>query len=338
MLLFAAHDPGARNHVWPVYQHALNLGEEAKYIDLTSRSDLMNWESARQFIEKISPRLLFSGCSIRAIGGGIDPSMSPPNGEWPLARACKFHEIPSIAVVDFTAKGKLDGMSVTDFPDSFLTTNLSCTVQLHELGANPEAVILTGSTHLEHYMRSEPAYCASEVKTLYGLDRSRVIVPFFCGPDTTAAVEAVASIIGNREIAGLIDTTLVIRAHPRAPNQYRFHQISRCFSDLIFDEGATVDNLSLLKSSPLSFSMGSAVSLESLVVGTPSAFYQIDWSYAALDELYQNLETIPRIRNTKELSLFVSSVLKDELTAANMDAQQHAGAITRSWEVLSELL
>ena len=84
--------------------------------------------------------------------------------------------------------------------------------------------------------------------------------------------------------------------------------------------------------------MGSAVSLESLVVGTPSAFYQIDWSYAALDELYQNLETIPRIRNTKELSLFVSSVLKDELTAANMDAQQHAGAITRSWEVLSELL
>ena len=36
MLLFAAHDPGVKNHVGPIHRHALNLGQDAKFLDLSS--------------------------------------------------------------------------------------------------------------------------------------------------------------------------------------------------------------------------------------------------------------------------------------------------------------
>ena len=71
MLLFAAHDPGAKNNIRPVYEHALSLGFDAQFIDLATCRGLMDQDQAAEFIKSISLKSVILGCSSN-------------QGEWPL--------------------------------------------------------------------------------------------------------------------------------------------------------------------------------------------------------------------------------------------------------------
>ena len=97
MLIFAAHDPGAKNHIRPIYLHALELGKNARFIDLSIQNELMVWDHASDFVNSNSVQLLVTGCSTCEKGGGIDRYQLPPNGEKALILACKNKNIPNIS-------------------------------------------------------------------------------------------------------------------------------------------------------------------------------------------------------------------------------------------------
>ena len=88
MLVFVAHDPGAKNHIRPIYEHALVAGEAAEFIDLATRTDLRDEQQASVLLSTTRPNVLISGCSMN-------------QSEWPFIRACKTLGIPTAMTVDF---------------------------------------------------------------------------------------------------------------------------------------------------------------------------------------------------------------------------------------------
>ena len=57
MMLFVGHDPGAKTHIRPIYDHAVRLGHTAKFIDLACQSELMNDELASILVDTLVPAL-----------------------------------------------------------------------------------------------------------------------------------------------------------------------------------------------------------------------------------------------------------------------------------------
>ena len=106
---------------------------------------------------------------------------------------------------------------------------------------------------------------------------------------------------------------------------------------VLYDVEQELTTPSLLAASRLSLSMASTVSLESLVIGTPSAFYQIGWDYAEMDALYSNVDTIPRIRTREELEKFVDRLLSNDKQSLDQNIEVHRGALARSWKAILEL-
>ena len=155
MFIFAAHDPGAKNHIRPIYLHALEAGEKATWIDLSTRSELMKWDHAHEYVVDNSIEILVTGSSICVKGGGIDHYQLPPNCEKPLIRACKNKKIPCISVVDLGIQGKFDKANFQEIPDRFLVTNSGCVSELLDLGVDYDSIVLTGSAHLETYANTK---------------------------------------------------------------------------------------------------------------------------------------------------------------------------------------
>jgi hypothetical protein len=112
----------------------------------------------------------------------------------------------------------------------------------------------------------------------------------------------------------------------------------RKFGHVLYDEGGEPDTLLLLAASRVSFSMASLVSLESLVIGTPSAFYQIGWDYENLNNMYNNVMSVPRVRTKEELGFFIDRLLESDRTAMSENIEFQKGALARSWKAILELL
>ncbi|MDP6175940.1 MAG: hypothetical protein QGF09_17405, partial [Rhodospirillales bacterium] len=180
-MLFAAHDPGAKNHIRPIYEYSLSLGRHADFVDLSTRLELLKDDDAANFIRGVNPGLFVGGCSMN-------------QAEWALERACNSSGIPTVMVVDISAVGKLEPISPADFPNRFLVTNHGCVDEIMGFGASPDTTMVTGSAHLERLSMHRPEGGGSSLRRHYGLGTSDNVVSFFCSPDTDQSINAVLSL------------------------------------------------------------------------------------------------------------------------------------------------
>jgi hypothetical protein len=240
-------------------------------------------------------------------------------------------------MVNIGAENKLHLVAPADFPDRFLATNPGCRGELIEYRANPETVVLTGSAHLELLSVRMPAISEYGTKRLYGLTSDDNLVPLFCGPDTNTSIEAVVSLAALLPTTPLSRPAVVVRPHPRAAHKERLESACRRFEYVHYDAGDNISGADLLVASRFSLAMASTVSLESLVLGVPSAFYQIGWDFLALDCHYWNIDGIPRIRQADDLRAFVGGALDKPGLSMPHDVESYQGALGRIWKVIGEL-
>jgi hypothetical protein len=324
MLLFAAHDPGAKNQIRPVYDKALKFGEHAEFIDLSSRVELMEDRPARAFVKSLDIRLLFCGSSLN-------------QGEWALIRACKDLRLPTVMMVDISGEQKVDCIDATEFPDRFLVTNRDCIAELSSYGAHPDSIVLGGSVFLEQLALGGLPTDGKSVAQHYGFSSEKNIVAFYTGPSTTQAVSSLVSLASLLPKTRLDDPVIIVRPHPRAENKEQLEVACHQFDFVRYDCDGELKTLDLLAASRFSLSMASTVSLESLVLGIPSAFYQAGWDYAGLDRLYRNIRAIDRIRNRTQLIQFVDAVLENRKAVSADEIEYNIGAMERCWKVVREL-
>ena len=138
------------------------------------------------------------------------------------------------------------------------------------------------STFLESLTKFRPKVKFSTLESYYNLKPYTSLIPFFCYPDTEKSINAIESIARTILDTEVDNPILIIRPHPRSTKKFLLEKICLQFEHLRYDEGEEFNNGNLLFYSKLSFSMVSTVSLESIVMGVPSAFYQYDWDYQIL--------------------------------------------------------
>jgi len=322
MLLFAAHDPGARNHIRPIYDHAKSLGEKVEFVDLSAGK--LDDDQALALVHRLQPELLISGCSTN-------------RAEWPLLRASKGLGIKTVAVVDIVAEGKLDLVPPADFPDRFLVTNQHCREEITGYRASPETIIVTGSAYIESVSKRKRRRSEFEAGGLYGISHNANLVSFFCCPNTESSIEAVVSLATVLPKTSLSRPVVVVRPHPRAPHKETLQAVCGRFDHVHFDPGDQIGRHELLGACRFSFSMASTVSLESLVLGTPSAFYQIGWDFREFDRTSRNNDRVQKIRSYEELRGFVATAMDQPGALIPDDIENYQGALRRIWDVISDL-
>lgn len=325
MLLFAGHDPGSKNHIRPIFEHACQLGHDATYIDLANNLELIQETHAKLYIKNTMPNVFIGGSSLN-------------QGEWALLRSCKQLAIPTTLYIDLSAKSKIDPIPPCDFPDKFITTNSGCLKELERFGADPDSLKLVGSTHLEQLAKDNGNRIHDlQTESYYGLTPTDQLVSFFCSPNTIDTLKALESLISVMPLTQFKNVLIIVRPHPRSSNKKLIESLCNDNPSLIFDSAQSVSNSELLNISICSLSMASTVSLESLVRDIPSAFYQIGWDYFEWDDLYSNIKSISRIRNLQQMSQFIDKVLtpSDQI---KLDIENFHGALTRSWQIIEELI
>lgn len=328
MLLFAGHDPGAKNHVRPIFDKAIALGERARFLDLSVQTELMDDSAAGAFAAGVKPSVFIGGRSTN-------------QGERALFKACNALGIPAIAVVDLSAKGKFDSDTNEDSVDLFLVTNSGCIEELAEFGVGVEKVMLAGSAHLERLARTSFESAAIDLSRHYDAGPGAIMIPLFCGPDTSAAVDAVTSLGNLLPSTGLESPLVIVRPHPRAQDKQWLESACRNFEFVRYDSGDGIATPNLLAGCRMSLSMASTVSLESIVMGVPSAFYQIGWDFAGLDDLYKNVVAVARIRSQGDLQDFVDTAMARDPATKDISSVENLenfdGALERSWNIINEL-
>jgi hypothetical protein len=325
MIVFVAHDPGAKNHIRPIYEHALAVGEAAQFVDLASRTDLLDERQASALLLTIRPRGLISGCSMN-------------QSEWPWIRASKTLGIPTAMKIDFGVGRRLEGISQEDFPNRFLVTNNGCGRELTERGAAPDSVKMTGSVHLERVSETKPEESENHVHRLYRLKVGINIVPFFCAADALESAKALVALATFLPTPTLDSFAVIVRPHPRSSSLQEVKSAIRQFKFLHLDARNRVSTSALLLASRFSFSMGSTVSLESLVLGVPSAFLQLGWDYKELNLLYRQVFEVPRIRSADDLQQFVAKAMEAGSKATPGNLENNVGALARAWRVIRDLI
>ena len=325
MLLFAAHDPGAKNVIRPVYEHALSLGYDAQFIDLAACRGWMDQDQAAEFIKSGNPKSVILGCSSN-------------QGEWPLIRACKALGIHTGMVVDIGTLTKIDSMTPDDFPSRFMVSNESCHQEVLDLGADPATVTVTGDCHLEVLSNLVNPDESELVRQHYGLAMDASVVSFFCSPNTQDTIDAIVSLAELLPTTDIDRPAVIVRPHPRTRHLEVLELTCQPHRFLRFDAEGHVSNRALLATSVFSMSMASTVTLESLVLGTPSAFFQVGWDFNELNHLYRNLVDVVRIRTENQLNEFVASVTRNEGPTLIRNVENHKGALARTWRVVEELM
>ena len=285
----------------------------------------MNNRDATELIDRHKPSLLLSGTSGQ-------------QEEVALVHACNIRGIPTVSVVDLSVRQKFDDREEDSVPKFFFVTNQGCATELAMMGVVPERVVLAGSTHLEQVAHGAAHRNPEAVADSYGIERGTPLVSFFCGPNTTDSVNAVIS-LATLLLSALIESArLIVRPHPRMPDVPILRDACSQFDYLIFDDQETISTPSLLSESQFSFSMASAVSLESVVLGIPTAFYQIDWDYKYHDDQYPHQGYVPRIRSAADLIEFVEHALKFRLSSGDRQVENYSGALDRSWKAVRDIV
>ena len=325
MLLFVAHDPGAKNKIRPVYEHALSLGLDAEFIDLNEKRELMNSADAQEFVENREATAAILGCSAN-------------QGEWALIRACEAFGVPTGMVVDIGTLIKIDSMTPEDFPRRFMVSNQLCYNEVAGLGADSAIVTVTGDCDLEALSNIGDPGEKDLVRKHYGLSKDSPVISFFCSPITQDAIDALVSLGELLPRTGIDRPALIVRPHPRTPHLETLEMVCQPYPFMRFDAEGHISNRSLLCASVFSLSMASTVTLESLVLGIPSAFFQVDWDYIEQDRLYRNLVDVARIRTEQQLHEFVASAVRNDGRALIGNVENHRGALARTWQVVEELM
>ena len=93
MIIFVGHDPGARNHILPLYRHAMELGEEIHFINLMKEKKYQDSKFILELINQFNPNLIITG-------------LSTLQQEWPFINNFKLLGIPTIAVLDIGVGSK----------------------------------------------------------------------------------------------------------------------------------------------------------------------------------------------------------------------------------------
>ena len=253
-----------------------------------------------------------------------------------MVRACKRSGVRTVMMVDIGAAGKFDAVSPTDFPDRFMVTNEGCRDELVCYGAEPDTIEITGSAHLELLLSYKPEKSGPEIYRDYQLESGDPLVSFFCTPYIDDAIEAVSSLAMLLPATQLERPAVIVRPHPRSPNPERLDHVCRQFGFVHFDPGNSISTPALLLASCMSFAMTSTVALESMVLGTPSAFYQIGWNFHQPDRRYGNVASVLRIRDAAGLNQFVEAALDKRGTFIPGNVERYQGAMGRIWQVISQ--
>lgn len=327
-LVFVAHDPGAKNHLGPLHRHAVQRGYPARFIDLAGGSDEWNGAAAIGAMltaERVA--VVVAGCSTNG-------------AEWEWIRAARATGTPSAMMIDIGIGTCLDDVDPTDAPDTFLVTNERCVRELQEKGYRADSVHVTGNPYLESLASlSKVARCPAAVARAYGTDPARPIISMFLPPEGLPdGVLAGVHVLVQR--SSLASAVLVVRPHPRTTVEQLRRAADACAAlpHVVWDGDRRVDTTSLLGGSICSLTLGSTVSAESWALGVPSAFYQIGWDYHGLDELYRNLEGIPRLRTADACHRFLADAASGRRSAEAPPIERIAGATASGWRVIYDLL
>jgi hypothetical protein len=320
MILFVAHDPGAKNHIIPLHRYAVERGYKARFIDLAGEQATDEKSGIAETLKADHVALVVAGCSANG-------------AEWEWIRAARCSGVHSTMMIDIGVGDKLEDVDPAQAPDRFLVTNEHCVRELAERGFPAERACVTGSPHLEHLAAAEGLRLRSaEVKRFYGVDSQRPLVSVFL-PSDGAPPEGLDRLHSLLEESLLKDWAMIIRPHPRYCGQMSWE-----VPGVMWDRERTFDTPPLLAASVCSMTFGSTVSAESWAIGTPSAFFQIGWDYHELDFLYRNLAEIPRIRSTQQFHAFMASVVREEWRGRTFLVERFLGATASGWEVLEELI
>lgn len=326
MLLFAGYDPGAKNHIYPIYRKALDLREPCQFIDLTAKQDLIRHSNSSKFVKNFQPTVFI---------GGVSTHLE----EAALFESCKYLGVPTIAIIDLSAQGIFNG-DPTGFADKFLVNSYGCSLELQELGVDAGQIVLAGSTHLEQLADTNVSHEYFDLSEYFGVDPSISLIPFFCRPDLSSSIAALASLdylISHSDK----NLSVVARPHPRDIDRKVLESACKKFNNIQYDSGDEISTIRLLRQAKISLSMGSTTSLESVAMGVPSAFYLIDWDYSGYEGLFRNVPSIPRIFNPREFEEFLETVLgyhsNSEGFLGDLKLENYSGALDRSWNVIRDM-
>ena len=123
---------------------------------------------------------------------------------------------------------------------------------------------------------------------------------------------------------------------PAAQSQSPPHSIEASAPDAFV--WLKVDNLSLLRAADVSLSIGSSMTLESLALGTPSAFY-----FASLQDRGEHKERFvralpaPRLYTRGETDSFIRRALQDRNRSCLDGIAGCQGATARAWRAIRSL-
>lgn len=325
--LFVAHDPGAKNHLGPLHRHAVQQGYSARFIDLARDPTGCTEASAIAGVLKAGRVVvLVTGCSTN-------------RAEWAWIRAAKATGASSAMIIDIGIGTCLDNVDPIDAPDTFLVTNDRCVRELEEKGFRADCVRVTGNPYLESLANSVEDRRRLEVPRAYGVDPGRAIISMFLPPEglPDGVIDRVHALLEDSSVR---DWVVIVRPHPRTAGDETVQARNACgrLSDVVWDGERVVDTTRLLGASLCSLTLGSTVSAESWALGVPSAFFQIGWDYGELDDLYRNLDRIPRLRSAEAFHRFIADAAPGCPTTDMRPIERISGATASAWQVLYDLL
>ena len=325
MILLVGHDPGAKNHLKPLYDWLIKHQKFATFLDLSDPCVAEPHRDIEECLISLQTDMLICGSSSNRI-----------ELEW--IEVANQANIPTVQIMDLGIGDLLNGIPDEKLARLFLVTNRGSQYQLIKLGIGTEKVVLTGSTHLERVAQEAPQPNVKKIKTIYSLAPKEILIPFFCAPNATDVVGAISSLAELITHTQIAYPKIIVRAHPRCTDINLIAYTCQQYSHIHFDVDRLVTTTDLLMASRLSLSMMSTVSLESATLGIPSAFYLLNWDSVDHQYLYQHIEEIPRIRDQSDLSLFINESLQSSKQIPSYTLENFEGALLRTVSAIKEWL
>ena len=323
MIFFVAHDRGARKQVRPLFKHANAQGPAAHFIALAAPQD---FDSACSFRSQ-SIMLLVTGWSVN-------------QAEWPWVLAARHHGIKSAAIIDDGIVQTMGNFAPTADPDDHIVTSTRTREELLTLEVPACSVSVTGNPYLEWLIQSRTV--AIDTAWLQGINNCNKNLPILTVfvPDFGAPAGSLKYLVNLLEQSELAELRLLTHPHPRDSHRncaQATHSDGR-LDGAVWDWESKESTPSLLAASVCWLTFDSSVSMESLALGTPSAYFQIGWDYQELDQQYANNSSVPRLRCARNFSGGVSGTNTSRETHAGILVQNYLGATAHAWKVLQELI
>ena len=140
---------------------------------------------------------------------------------------------------------------------------------------------------------------------------------------------------------------LVLRPHPRNEKATveAIEAIAKNSGNVLIDNNSDIDNVSLLRASSKTMSMGSTVGAESVCLGTAAAYFEMGWDYSKIEAIMHVID-VPRIRDNNDLLHFLTSAPvappgcknRDSTNNTNMNIENYVGATERAFSQLKSHL